>query len=30
VDAYAYYRNPFERHAYRLQGVSTPADVVER
>ena len=30
VDAYAYYRNPFERHAYRLQGVSTPADIVER
>ncbi|MFM8563445.1 MAG: hypothetical protein ACKOCE_06075 [Acidimicrobiia bacterium] len=30
VDTYAYYRNPFERHAYRLQGVSTPADVVER
>lgn len=30
VDAYAYYRNPFERHAYRLQGVSTPADFVER
>lgn len=30
VDAYAYYRNPFEVHAYRLQGVSTPADVVER
>jgi hypothetical protein len=30
VDAYAYYRNPFERHAYRLQGVSTPADAVER
>lgn len=30
VDDCAYYRNPFERHAYRLQGVSTPADVVER
>ncbi|MFM8847484.1 MAG: hypothetical protein ACKOHN_05475 [Actinomycetota bacterium] len=30
VDADAYYRNPFERHAYRLQGVSTPVGVVER
>ncbi len=25
VDLDAYYRNPFERHAYSLQGVSTPA-----
>lgn len=24
VDVDAYYRNPFERHAYTLQGVSTP------
>jgi hypothetical protein len=30
VDTDAYYRNPFERHAYKLQGVSTPADARQR
>lgn len=30
IDLHAYYRNPFERHAYGRQGVSTPADSRER
>jgi hypothetical protein len=29
VDVDAYYRNPFERHAYMLQGVSTPLRATE-
>ncbi|MFZ9865199.1 MAG: hypothetical protein ACO3FR_11790, partial [Ilumatobacteraceae bacterium] len=29
VDVDAYYRNPFERHAYTLQGVSTPPNAAD-
>lgn len=30
IDLHAYYRNPFERHAYALQGVRTPANEPQR
>ena len=30
IDRHAYYANPFERHAYKLQGVSTPLRAAKR